>query len=155
MFFSLFYYICFDPFITRGFESIDHEGVGIQLSRGGRYPVITRRLVSIYHEGVVIYLSWEGWNPFNTRGLEYIYHEGVGIHLSRGSWNPFITRGLESIYHEGVGMHLSRGVWNLIDRFNPATHPRPCWRRTFKDLEIVGDRCSFCWYGCIWWPSMI
>ena len=112
MIFSLFYYICFDPFITRGLESIYHEM------------------------------------------LESIYHEGVGIHLSRRGWNPFITRGLESIYHEEVGIHLSRGSWNLIDRFKPATHPKPRRRRTCNDLEIVGDRCSFSWYGCNRWPSM-
>jgi predicted N-acyltransferase len=53
MFFSLFYYICVDPFITKGLESIDQEGVGIHLSR-------------------------VGWNPFITRGLESIYHEEVG-----------------------------------------------------------------------------
>ena len=46
-----------------------------------------------------------------------------------------ITRGLESIYHEGVGIHLPRGGWNLIDRFNPATHPRKC-----KHLDLYAQR---------------
>jgi hypothetical protein len=53
MFFSLFYYICVYLLSLGGWNP---------LSRGSLNPFISRGLESIYHEGDGIHLSRGGWN---------------------------------------------------------------------------------------------